>query len=90
MCDTSALAAARLNETFATDKEPMKWVLVGIEFGGPKPKAFIHAKGDTPISEMQTHFSDDEIMYGLVKVFGVDKRGAVTSTRCKLVLFSCE
>jgi hypothetical protein len=63
MCDISDLAAVRLNETFATDKEPSKWVLVSIEFGGPKPKAYVHAKGDTNIAEMQTHFADDEIMY---------------------------
>lgn len=70
MCDVSELEAAKLNDTFASDKEPYKWVLVGIDFSGRQPKAFIHAKGDTSVDEMKTRLSNDEILW-VSSVFGI-------------------
>lgn len=53
-------------DTFASDKEPFTWVLIGVEFGGHQPKAFVHAKGDTSIEELKTHFTDGEILWVLL------------------------
>jgi len=38
MCDVSELDKAKINDTFASEKEPFKWILIGIDFSGKPPK----------------------------------------------------
>jgi hypothetical protein len=63
------------------DKDPLWWALIGLDYSTAKPRAVVHAEGGSSLADMQTHLSDDSLMFGCFKVNGVDTRGAIVSTR---------
>jgi hypothetical protein len=75
--------AERLN------KDPnLWWCVVNVDASGSgKPKAIIGAYGDTNLEGLKSCLQDDAMQFGAFKVLGVDVKGAVTSTRLKLVTF---
>lgn len=55
---------------------------------GEKEMMAVLAQGAGGLDEMKEHLKDDQMVFGGFRVDGVDKRGGVTSRRCKLVVFS--
>lgn len=75
--------AERLN------KDPnLWWCVINVDASGSgKPKAIIGAFGDTNLEGLKSCLDDSAMQFGAFKVLGVDVKGAVTSTRLKLVTF---
>jgi hypothetical protein len=64
------------------------WAVLGVDSTSKPPRVFVHAEGDTPLADVGRFLYDEEVQHILFKVLGVDERGAVTSTRCKLLMAS--
>lgn len=62
--------------------------MLDVDASTSKPRVYVHAEGDTPLADAGRFLYDDHVQYVLFKVLGVDERGAVTSTRCKLLMAS--
>jgi hypothetical protein len=79
MLDVSDLDKNKIMDRMGSDAE-WWWCVVNIEpsAGGGKPAAKLQAHGDTDVKTMLDYLFDDQIQYGLIKVLGVDARGAVT------------
>ena len=88
MVDVSALEASGLAEKLNKD-DSLWWVVVNVDASeaGVKPKAVVGATGDTNLAGLKAQLRDDAMQFGCFKVLGVDTKGAVTSTRLKLVTF---
>ena len=90
MVDVSALEAAGLAEKLNKD-DNLWWVVVNVDASeaGAKPKAVVGATGNTNLAGLKAQLREDAMQFGCFKVLGVDTKGAVTSTRLKLVTFQC-
>lgn len=64
------------------------WAIIGLKAGGAKPLAYVKALGDTPLADLMSRFADDEVAFAIVKVMGVDPKGAVVSRRTKGIFFT--
>ncbi len=86
MADTSALEAAKVFERLCNDDD-FWWCTIALELGSAKPKAFLAASGNTGLKNLKEYLYDDCVLYGGIKVKAVDNKGAVTSTRQKIIFF---
>jgi len=89
MADTSALEEQKVFERLCSDKNELWWVTIGVDLSvsGSKPKAIVSASGDTGVEALKQYLYPEQILYGAIKVLGVDTKGAVTSTRQKTIFF---
>lgn len=89
MADTSSLEEQKVFERLCSDKSELWWVTVGVDSSvqGSNPKAQVSASGDTGVEGLKDYLYPDQILYGAIKVLGVDTKGAVTSTRQKTIFF---
>lgn len=85
MADVQDLVDRKVADRVGRDGD-IWWAVVGVDSSASKPRLFLHAEGDTSLASVFDYLYDDQIQYVLFKVLGLDNRGAVTSTRCKLVL----
>jgi hypothetical protein len=84
--DLTELEASKIT-TRLTNEKDLWWVVIGLDQTQAKPRAVVQTEGGTSLSDMVSHLSDDLLQYGAFKVLGVDQKGAVTSTRTKIVCF---
>lgn len=64
-------------------------MLFGIDGTGNngKPKVVVQAEGSTNVQGAMAYLSDDQLQFGCMKVVGVDTKGAVVSSRVKIIFF---
>jgi hypothetical protein len=87
MVDCTALNDSGIAELLNKDPN-LWWVIVNVDASGSgKPRAVVGATGDTNLEGLKTCLQDDAMQFGAFKVLGVDVKGAVTSTRLKLITF---
>jgi len=83
-CDASTSWKKVLDE-----KDPTNWVILGFENGGEGKVAEVRSMGTGGHSEFVKNIEKEkEVLYGGFVVYGVDKRGSVTSRRAKYVFVS--
>lgn len=86
MVDISNLEAAKIQERLLKDDD-VWWALINLDLSSSKPKAIVAATGNGGVEQLKQNMADDLVQYGAVKVLGVDVKGAVTSTRLKIIFF---
>lgn len=85
--DVSALEGAKLFERFSNEGE-LVWGLFSYENAGGKQRVFTTHLGDTNLDGLKAALKKDQIQFGILKVMGVDPKGAVVSRRAKFVFFT--
>jgi hypothetical protein len=68
-------------------KQPYNWLSYGF-VGGKGPKLELVGTGEGGLAEMQHTFTDDRVIFGLLRVLGADVQANVTSTREKFTYIS--
>jgi hypothetical protein len=91
MADISSLESEKVFDRLCTASGDLSWVTIAVDTSVPaggKPKAVVVAEGDGGLDQLKAlGLSDDHVQYGAVKVLGIDNKGAVTSTRLKIIFF---
>eukprot|EP00500_Bicosoecida_sp_ms1_P010036 CAMPEP_0203832602 /NCGR_PEP_ID=MMETSP0115-20131106/71177_1 /ASSEMBLY_ACC=CAM_ASM_000227 /TAXON_ID=33651 /ORGANISM="Bicosoecid sp, Strain ms1" /LENGTH=180 /DNA_ID=CAMNT_0050741671 /DNA_START=58 /DNA_END=597 /DNA_ORIENTATION=+ len=83
MVDMEPVEDSKIWDNIAGD-DATAWCLLGVD----GDEMVVKHSGAGGLDEMKKHLKPDSMLFGGFRVDGVDKRGGVTSRRCKLVAFS--
>jgi hypothetical protein len=82
--DVTAMSPADAWSKVQSDNDPLNWVLFTYD-GKNTSSASVFAGGANGLEELRSALDDERVLFGGVRVTGVDDRGSVKSVRAKLI-----
>ena len=86
--DLSALTSAFVLESLTSVEDPLAWAVAHVTEESPKTAVLLGSGSGGP-EEVLPFLSNEDIVFGAIRVTAVDRRGTRVSLRARLVYFTC-